>query len=192
LWGNWEKLRLCYKERNFGTASEILLIWSVRGTSAPHDEREHMFYLPKAVIRAAIVAALPRIAGDAAKIDRWLALFAGWLAPTTGTATTITAPTTGTASNVARRAWKNRTPEKGTVSVPLGDWNFDGLLVKRSTAIPTVASLRVSITQAVDKIVAALPDTDTDPQVAVSVDPHDEGVIVTAYMLDRGEVRDGG
>ena len=151
-----------------------------------------MFYLPKAVIRAAIVAALPRIAGDTAKIARWLALFAGWLAPTTGTATTITAPTTGTASNVARRAWKNRAGLKGTVSIPLARWNYGDLLVKQSTAIPTTASLRISVTQAVDKIVAALPDSDGDPQAAVSVDPHGDGVIVTAYWLEHGEVREGG
>ena len=151
-----------------------------------------MFYLPKSVIRAAIVAALPRIAGDTAKINRWVALFAGWLAPTTGTATTITAPTTGTASNVARRAWKNRTPLKGTVSVGLDRWNVSDLMVKISTATPTVASQRISLTQAVDKIIAALPDTDSDPQAAVSVNPHDDGITITAYMLDRGEVRDGG
>jgi hypothetical protein len=146
----------------------------------------------KPQITAAVTAALPRIAGDAAKVARWVALFAGWLAPSTGTATTITAPTTGTASNVARRAWKNQAGLKGTVSVPLARWNYSDLLVKQSTAIPTVASLRVSITQAVDKIVAALPDTDGAPEAAVSVDPHGEGVIVTAYWHDLGEVRDGG
>lgn len=146
----------------------------------------------KSEITAAVTAALPRIAGDTAKIKRWVALFAGWLAPSTGTATAITAPTTGTASNVARRAWKNSDALKGTVSVPLTRWNYSDLLVKQSTAIPTTASLRVSITQAVDKIIAALPDSDGDPQAAVSVDPHGEGVIVTAYWHDLGEVRDGG
>lgn len=155
-------------------------------------ERIQMNKYGKPQITAAVTAALPRIAGDTAKIKRWVALFAGWLAPSTGTATTITAPTTGTASNVARRAWKNRTPEKGTVSVPLTRWIYSDLLVKQSTATPTVASLRVSITQAVDKIVAALPDTDGTPEAAVSVDPHGEGVIVTAYWHDLGKVRDGG
>jgi hypothetical protein len=144
------------------------------------------------VIRIAVTAALPRIAGDAAKVARWADLFVGWLALNTGTATAITAPTTGTASNVARRAWKNNAGLKGTVSVPLARWNYGDLLVKRSTAIPTVASLRIAITQNIDKVIRALPDSDGDPQVAVSVDPHGEGVIVTAYWRDHGPVRDGG
>ena len=146
----------------------------------------------KPQITAAVTAALPRIAGDTAKVARWVALFVGWLAPSTGTATAITAPTTATASNVARRAWKNQAGLKGTVSVPLSRWIYSDLLVKQSTAIPTVASLRVSITQAVDKIVANLPDTDGAPEAAVSVDPHGDGVIITAYWHDLGEVRDGG
>ena len=65
-------------------------------------------------------------------------------------------------------------------------------MVKVSTATPTTASLRIATTQAVDKIVAALPDSDGDPQAAVSVDPHGDGVIVTAYWLEHGEVREGG
>jgi hypothetical protein len=161
-----------------------------------------MFYLPISVIRAAVTAALPRLRGDRAKADRWAALFCGWLAPSTGTATTITAPTTGTASNVARRAWKNQKAEKGTVAVPLARWHVGDLMVKVSTATPTTASLRIATTQAVDKIVAALPAAlaahdpnatlDADPQAAVSVDPHGDGITITAYMLDRGEVRPGG
>ena len=144
------------------------------------------------IIRAAVIAALPRLRGDTAKADRWAALFCGLMAPSTGTATTITAPTTGTASNVARRAWKNRTPLKGTVSVGLDRWNVSDLMVKISTATPTVASQRISLTQAVDKIIAALPDTDGAPEAAVSVDPHGDGVIITAYWHDLGKVRDGG
>ena len=71
-------------------------------------------YLSIKVIRIAVTAALPRIAGDASKVARWADLFAGWLAPSTGKATAITAPTTGTASNVARRAWKNNAKLKGS------------------------------------------------------------------------------
>ena len=156
------------------------------------DPERAIMYLSIKVIRIAVAAALPRIAGDASKVARWADLFAGWLAPSTGKATAITAPTTGTASNVARRAWKNNAKLKGTVSVPLARWNYGDLLVKRSTAIPTVASQRIAITQNIDKVIAALPDCDGDPNVAVSVDPHDEGVIVTAYWRDHGPVRDGG
>ena len=159
-----------------------------------------MLYLSTAMIRAAILAALPRLRGDTAKRDRWAALFAGWLAPATGTATTITAPTTGTASNVARRAWKHGDPLKGTVPVSLSRWTFDDLMVKVSTATPTVASQRIAITQAVDKVQAAVEailadkgaTLDAIPEVAVSVDPTGEGVIVTAYYHDHGEVRPGG
>jgi hypothetical protein len=159
----------------------------------------HLLTIPKAVILAAVIAALPRLRGDHVKAARWADLFAGWLAPSTGTATTITAPTTGTASNVARRAWKNSNAEKGTVPVALARWTFSDLMVKVSTATATQASLRIAVTQAVDKIVAALPDVlpdgtvlDVDPQAAVSVDPHGDGIIVTAYMLERGDVRPGG
>jgi len=179
----------------FGPA--ICARFLLSGTSGARYEREHMFYLPIAVIRAAITAALPRLRGDLAKVDRWAALFCGWQATSKG-GTIITAPTTGTASNVARRAWKNTAALKGTVSVPLARWHVGDLMVKVSTATPTTASLRIATTQAVDKIVAALPDAlgtmvlDADPQAAVSVDPHGDGIIVTAYMLERGEVRPGG
>lgn len=151
-----------------------------------------MFGFRKNQIRAAIVAALPRL-DTAEKVALWLDLFCGWLTIHSGTATTITAPTTATASNVARRAWKNQNGEKGTVAVALKEWNYEtGLLVKRSTATATGEGMRVAITQAVEKILANLPDTDGDPRVAVSHDPHGDGVIVTAYWLDRGKVRAGG
>jgi hypothetical protein len=143
-------------------------------------------------LRAAVTAALPRLRGDLAKIDRWAALFCGLMAPSTGTATTITAPTTGTASNVARRAWKNGDPLKGTVAVGLDRWNVSDLMVKISTAVPTVASQRIALTQAVDKIIANLPATDGRPEAAVSVDPNGDGIIITAYWLELGEVRPGG
>ena len=149
-------------------------------------------YVSIAIIREAITLALPRLRGDTVKRDLWVALFAGWLSPQSGKATTITAPTTGKASNVARRAWKNNTPLAGTVSVPLAAWNGGKtpLIVKASSATPTVASQRIAITQAVDKIVAAVGDlapTDLNLQAAVSVNPHSEGVIVTAYALVIGE-----
>ena len=157
----------------------------------PGNERlkmTHLLTIPKAVILAAVIAALPRLRGDHVKAARWADLFAGWLAPSTGTA-----------SNVARRAWKNSNAEKGTVPVALARWTFSDLMVKVSTATATQASLRIAVTQAVDKIVAALPDVlpdgtvlDVDPQAAVSVDPHGDGIIVTAYMLERGDVRPGG
>ena len=145
-------------------------------------------YLSLPLIRKAIILALPRLRGDAAKRDRWAALFAGWLAPNHG-GTTITAGTTRLASNVARRAWKAGDPLRGTRPVSIARWTFDDLMVKASSATPSVDSQRIAITQAVDKIQSAIADLaaglDCAPQAAVSVDPHAEGVTVTAYMLDR-------
>ena len=167
---------------------------------------KHLVTLPVAVIRIAVLIALPRLRGNKGHAERWGRLFIGWLTPAQG-GTTITAPTTGKASNVARRAWKNKTPLKGTVSVPLTAWNSGKtpLIVKASSATPTVASQRIAITNAVDKIVAAIPQAltihssgkddlvlDGDAQAAVSVDPHRDGVTVTAYYLTHGEVRQGG
>jgi hypothetical protein len=119
-------------------------------------------------------------------------LFRGWLPANSGSSTTITAPTSGTASNVARRAWKNRTPEKGTDGYPMARWIYADLMVKRSSAVPTRDAFRVAVTQMVPKILAALPDTDGVPMVAVSNDAHGDGIIVTAYWHDHGPVRIGG
>ena len=142
------------------------------------------------MIRVAVALALPR--ADGAKVRRIAELFRGWLPTNSGSSTTITAPTSGTASNVARRAWKNRDGLKGTDGYAMARWIYADLMVKRSSAVPTRDSFRVAVTQMVPKILAALPDTDGVPMVAVSNDAHGDGIIVTAYMLERGEVRPGG
>ena len=163
------------------------------GAPAPvtYPEREIMFSFTIKEIRCAVALALPR--ADAAKIRRIAEMFRGWLAPNSGSSTTITAPTSGTASNVARRAWKNRTPEKGTDSYALARWDYADLMVKRSSAVPTRDSFRVAVTQQwVPDIIANLPDTDGTPMVAVSNDAHGDGITVTAYWLEHGPVRDGG
>ena len=151
-----------------------------------------MFGFTKKVLVAIIIAALPSLKGDREKIARWAGLLAGWAMPNSGTATTITAPTTGTASNVARRAWKNQNAEKGTVAITLGEWTTAGFMLKASSGPANQDAMRVAITQAIPKIMAVLPDTDGDPRIAVSNDPNGDGVIVTAYWLERGDVRPGG
>ena len=160
-----------------------------------------IYWLPVAIIRVAVGMALPR--ADADKVARWAALFTGWTAPTTiHGGRIITADSTRLASNIARRAWKNSDGTKGTHAVALTRWTMGDLLVKASSATPTVDSLRIATTQAVDKIQTALPDAaamvyaknnrnaptiESDPMVAVSLDSIDQtrGVIVTAYMMER-------
>ena len=142
-------------------------------------------------IRAAVALALPR--ADGAKVRRIAEMFRGWLPANSGSSTTITAPTSGTASNVARRAWKNRDGLKGTNDYALARWDCDDLMVKRSSAVPTRDSFRIAVTQQwAPDIIANLPDTDGVPMVAVSNDAHGDGIIVTAYWLEHGPVRDGG
>ena len=142
-------------------------------------------------IRIAVALALPR--ADGAKVRRIAEMFRGWLPTNSGTSTTITAPTSGTASNVARRAWKNRTPEKGTAPYAMARWNSADLMVKPSSAVPTRDAFRVAVTNGwVPKVLENLPDTDGVPMVAVSNDAHGDGIIVTAYWLEHGPVRDGG
>ena len=142
------------------------------------------------MIRAAVALALPR--ADAAKVRRIAELFRGWLPANSGSSTTITAPTSGTASNVARRAWKNRDGLKGTDGYALARWDYADLMVKRSSAVQDRDSFRVAVSQMVPKVIANLPDTDGVPMVAVSNDPHGDGIIVTAYWVEHGPVRTGG
>jgi len=142
------------------------------------------------MIRVAVGLALPR--ADAAKVRRIAELFRGWLPANSGSSTTITAPTSGTASNVARRAWKNRDGLKGTDGYALARWDYADLMVKRSSAVQDRDSFRVAVSQMVPKVIANLPDTDGVPMVAVSNDAHGDGIIVTAYWLEHGPVRDGG
>ena len=151
-----------------------------------------MFGFTKKELLAIIVAALPSLKGDRAKAARWAGLLVGWAMPNSGTATTITAPTTGTASNVARRAWKKANPEKGTRPLTLADWTTAGFMLKASSGPANRDAMRVAVTQSIPKILANVPDTDGDPRIAVSDDPHGDGIIVTAYWLEHGEVREGG
>ena len=155
-----------------------------------YPERELMYWFTIAEIRCAVALALPR--ADGAKVRRIAEMFRGWLAPNSGTATTITAPTSGTASNVARRAWKNRDGLKGTDDYALARWDYADLMVKRSSAAPDREAFRVATYQMILKVVANLPDTDGNPMAAVSNDPHGDGIIVTAFWFDHGPVRIGG
>ena len=149
-----------------------------------------MNYYLISLIRTAVATAMPRL--DPIKAARWADLLIG-LIRNGGTA--IVAPSTGKASNVARRAWKASNPLKGSVAVPLARWNYDDLLIKQSTATATVDGMRVAITNGLRDVTVALraivPHVVADemavPAVAVSVDPHDDGIVVTGYWFTVGD-----
>jgi hypothetical protein len=148
-----------------------------------------MNYYLVALIRTAVATAMPRMTAD--KAARWADLLVG-LIRTAGTA--IVAPSTAKASNIARRAWKASSPLKGSVAVPLARWTYDDLLVKQSTATATVDGMRVAVTNGLRDVTMALRDIAPShlvddlavPAVAVSLDPHNDGIVVTGYWHTVG------